>query len=207
MARLYGYEVYPDQTVTTRLAVAVWLVDDFTGKSPIGSVEVLLEGLILKPVKNSSGYYLFLDLPGGEYQVRVKSDYYFDENETVILATLDPSNPVVEITLKPKPSYPFFPGTTLIRGRVLDADGNPVLGAQVEVRGKGITNQTTEKGELVLYFKGLKDEDLKDDKFIMIDRRATVSLEATYESANVIVEVGEVEVGKTTILEASIILT
>jgi hypothetical protein len=207
MTLLNGYEVYPDQTTAARLGAAVWLIDDFTGKPPIGNVEVLLEGVKLKSLKNPSGYFLFLNLPGGEYQVWVKSDYYFDEKETVVLATPDSRNPLVEIKLKPKPSYPFFSGTTLIRGRVLDTDENPLPGALVKVRGKGITNKTTKKGELVLYFKGLKDEDLIDDKFIKGDSGATIFLEATHESANVIIEVDEVEVGKTTILEAPIIIS
>jgi hypothetical protein len=199
MAILYGYEVYPDLEITTRLSVAVSLMDDFTGEQPIGSVMVFLSVPRLEPIKNPSGYYLFLDLPDSEYQVRVESAYYFDVNEKVVPANLAPLNPVIEIILKPKPSYPFSSGTTLIRGMVRDSDENPVPGAQVEVSGKGINNMTSEKG--------LKDDDLINDKFIKDNGDKIVFLEAINESASGKVEVEQVEVGKTTILEAPIIIS
>lgn len=206
MAILYGYEVYPDREITTKLAVALLLKDDYTEKQPIGKVKVFMEELETKPIKNPSGYYLFLDLPDGEYRLRVESDYYFDMAETVALASLDPMNPVVEINLKPMPSYPFSPGTTLIRGMVQNLTGDPVPGAQVQVTGKPIDNETTGKGEWVLYFKGLKDTDLHLKKYIKGNGNDTVFLEASHDSTSGTVVVEKVEVGKTTILEAPIIL-
>ena len=157
MPVLYGYEVYPDRKITTTLSMAVWLKDDYTEKPPIGSVEVLLVGQEKKSVKNPGGYYLFLDLPNGEYQVRVESEHYFAVNTTVNLPGPDP---VIEITLIPRPSYPFLYGTTLIRGVFLDADGNPVSDANMEVIDKDISTITTQKGEFVVYFKGLTDGDV-----------------------------------------------
>jgi hypothetical protein len=76
---------------------------------------------------------------------------------------LPSSNPVVEITLKPRPSYPFSAGTTLIRGIFLDTAGNPVPGAEVKVVEKGISTITTPKGEFVFYFKGLTDDDVFEE--------------------------------------------
>ena len=160
MAILNGYEVYPDQKITTTLSMAVWLKDDYTGKPPIGRVEVFLVGQEVKSVKNPSGYYLFLDLPAGQYQVRVESEYYFAVDKTVNLPGPDP---VEEITLNPKPSYPFSAGTTLIRGIFLDTAANPISEATVKVVEKAISTITTPKGEFVFYFKGLTDDNVIEE--------------------------------------------
>ena len=143
--------------LTTKLSLAVSLIDDYTGKQPIGRVKVFLAGEDLESVKNPSGYYLFLDLPGGQYQVRVEAEHYFAGDTTVDLPALDP---LKEITLIPRPSYPFLSGATLIRGMVCDIEENPVAAAGVEVTDKNISTITTEKGEFVLYFKGLIEEDI-----------------------------------------------
>ncbi len=100
---------------STKLSLAVSLLDDYSKGKPIGRVEVSLEGRKEKPVKNLSSYYLFLDLPDDAYTVQVGSDYYFDEELDIYLAGF--KEPTA-INLKPKPSYPFSQGATLIRGAV-----------------------------------------------------------------------------------------
>ncbi|MCK5057100.1 MAG: hypothetical protein KAT34_10620, partial [Candidatus Aminicenantes bacterium] len=138
MAILYGYDFFPDQRITGKLSMAVFLVDDYTGNQPIGGVKVFLEGQDLKSVKNPSGYYLFLDLPGTKYRIRVISDHYFAETIPVKLSDLVTGQPVVDIRLKPKPSYPFPSGATLIRGMVRDINNSPVSRARVEILTKGV---------------------------------------------------------------------
>ncbi len=160
MAILYGYEVYPDRKITTKLSMAVFLVDDYTGKPPIGSLEVFLVNQEVKSFKNPSGYYLFLDLPGGQYQIRVEAEHYFAVNTTVDIPGPDP---VIEITLIPRPSYPFSAGTTLIRGVFQDTAANPVPEAMVKVLEKNISTITTQEGEFVFYFKGLTDDDVFEE--------------------------------------------
>ena len=146
---------------TTRLSFAVVLLDDYSRGKPIGRVDVSLKKRKQKPIKNLSSYYLFLDLPDGTYTVQVRSDYYFDEDSGAINPVeLDPKNPVVNITLKPNPSYPFPPGATLIRGKVCDSAGKAVSGAKVKAKGWDVENKTTEKGEFVLYFGPLTDEEI-----------------------------------------------
>ncbi|RZN35874.1 MAG: hypothetical protein EFT35_08295, partial [Methanophagales archaeon ANME-1-THS] len=53
---------------TAKLAFAASLLDDYSGGTPIGHVEVGLEGRKEKPIKNLSSYYLFLDLPDDSYR-------------------------------------------------------------------------------------------------------------------------------------------
>ena len=196
--------------ITTTLSLAVSLQDDYTGDRPIGGVKVFLEGRDLKSVKNPSGYYLFLDLAGSEYQVRVETDYYFSEKTTVKLPELDPLNPVVQVKLKPEPSYPFSPGTTLIRGMVYGSDQNPAAGAKVEVPGKNVNNITTEKGEFVLYFKGLSEEDIIKEgnkRFVKGNEGKTVHLEAAHGAKTGTKDLKEVREGQTTALARPIILS
>jgi len=102
---------------TTKLSLAVFLLDDYSGGMPIGEVNVSLKGIEEKPIKNPGSYYLFLNLPGDTYTVWVRSGHYFaGESGTIDIAELDPADPVVSITLKPDPSYPFPPGSNLDTG-------------------------------------------------------------------------------------------
>ncbi len=97
-----------DRKITTRLSLVVALTDNYTGKQPIGDVKVLFEGHQLEAIKNHSGYYLFLNLPDGEYTVRVESEYYFESKAIVKISNSEPLEPlVVNITLLPVTLLPF----------------------------------------------------------------------------------------------------
>ncbi len=144
---------------TTKLSLAVFILDDYSGGMPICAVNVSLKDGAEKPIKNPGSYYLFLNLPGDTYTVRVMSDYYFaEESGTINIDELDPADPVVSITLKPDPSYPFPPGANLIRGMVYDSEGKSISGARVSVLGIDIWNKTTEQGEFVLYSGALTED-------------------------------------------------
>jgi len=183
---------------TTKLAFTVFPLDDYSKGKPIGRVDVSLGRRKEKPIRNLSSYYLFLDLPGDTYTVQVRSDYYFDEETEVPFHNLEPKNPVVNITLMPKPSYPFPPGATLIRGTVYDSRGKAVSGAKVRVKEKGVENKTTEKGEFVLYFEPLTDDEIiwEDGKrFVKGDSDKIIHLEVVGVAEPI--ELGAEE-GKTT---------
>jgi hypothetical protein len=263
---------------STKLSLAVSLLDDYSRGKPIGRVEVSLKGRKEKPIRNLSSYYLFLDLPDDAYTVQVGSDYYFDEYSGTYLfswenvpgddsdrllrflvddlgidwaenaeihksddgktirifkdensaeikideeqekATLKISDGrthdlkvksengklklyklVVNITLKPKPSYPFPPGATLIRGMVYDSAGKAVSEAKVKVKGKDVENKTTKEGEFVLYFRPLtEDEIIRVDgkKFVKGNGDKTLYLEVEYDGVIETIEF-EAEEGKT----------
>lgn len=150
------FTAYPGDVKTTNLSLAVRLTDDYTEKEAIGYIKVILEDGDVKAVKNLSGYYLFNDLAAGNYTVSVESDVYFAEEKVVTMPLPDPRNPVVEIILKPVPAYPFPGNATLVRGLV--SNTNPVVNADVKVLGKTIETKTDERGEFILYFKGIKTE-------------------------------------------------
>ena len=140
-----------------KLSMAVYPIDDYSNGGIIGDVEISLKNQNVKPVRNPSGYYLFFDLSDGSYTVQVTNTiYYFDEenvNVNVQLADLDAQNPVVNITLKPKPPYPFPSSATLIRGFLQDSQHKGVSGAVIKVRGSDIQTRTAENGEFVIYFR------------------------------------------------------
>jgi len=203
---LYGYKFFPDQIISYKLSFAVFLLDDYTGKKPIGRIKVSLEGVDGKSVRNRSGYYLFLNLTGVELRIRVTADYYFSETIPLKLSDLDPEHPVVDIMLKPTPFYPFPSGTTLIRGMARDRNNKPVPGARVKIPTKGISARTTDRGEFVLYLKGIKEEDIIDKKFIKGYSGKTIRLEAAYELMSGSRELKGVKEGCTTSLKKPIIL-
>lgn len=150
------FTAYPGDTIITNLSMAVWLTDDFTGREPVGNIKVIIKEGNIKAGSNLSGYHIFTDLAAGNYTVRTESDLYFSEDVTVDTAALPPKNPVVEIALKPKPSYPFPDWATLVRGLV--SNTGSVADAEISVTGRPVKSKSDEKGEFVLYFKGVKKE-------------------------------------------------
>jgi hypothetical protein len=154
----YAY-VFPFPS-SLSLSFAVWVVDDYTQKEPLGEVCVTLKGKnvpTVKAVKNLSGYYTFSGLPEGKYSLNVEPELYFSEEKVVDTRSFIGSNePVVEIFLMPKPSY-LFPGkATLLRG-MLAAEQELLSGIIIEAisksTGRKIWGIPDEKGEFVLYFK------------------------------------------------------
>lgn len=152
------FTAYPGDVRITILSLAVWVMDDFTKNKPAGDIKVLIEEGDINAVKNLSGYYLFNDLADGNYNIIIESDLYFSEEMAVAVPRPDPKNPVIEITLKPRPSYPFPNNATLVRG--LFSNAGPLANAAVKVIGKTIETITDERGEFILYFKGIKKEDI-----------------------------------------------
>jgi hypothetical protein len=149
-----------DRRITTRLSLAVSLIDDYTKKEEIlGKAKVSMPSLRLEAVKNLSGYYIFCDLPDDTYSIQIESDYYMDLEVADIVI---PASEYAEETvyLPPGPSYPFPSWATLIRGTVKDSLGNSIGGAAVEVNMPEsppyseytVRTKTTSRGQFVLYF-------------------------------------------------------
>jgi hypothetical protein len=142
------------------LSFAVWLVDDYTQKGPLGDVRVTVNGensTNVKAVKNLSGYYIFSGLPEGKYTLSVESVHYFSDKRIVDTSSFVGSKePVVEVFLKSRPSYPFPDRATIVRG-VLDAEPGILSGITVKAVLKAscreVLSMPDENGEFVIYFK------------------------------------------------------
>lgn len=177
----------------TRLGLALSLTDDFTGKQPIGGLAVSLDGK--QALRNPSGYYLFLNMQAGAHQLKIETDFYFDQETDLNLEL--PSPWLTALTLKPGPAYPFAANVTLVRGVVYNAGGDPVSGATASIQGRDIEGMTTEQGEFVLYFKGLTASDIivsGGKRYVRRGGSRNVKLQVTcpgYKKKTVQVEVEE----------------
>jgi hypothetical protein len=158
--RIDGREVVLDTTFVIHVSLAVVLVDSSTNAQATGRVRVLLQELSQEGRVNPSGYFLFLNIRDGLYTVRVESEHYLDEEVMVSVPASPPEYPVVTIFLHPRPSYPFAPGATLIRGLVRDAVDRPVADARVDIVGRNIANHSVQNGEFVLSFGALREQDV-----------------------------------------------
>ncbi len=147
---------------TRKLSLAINLLDDYTSRGVANNLDVLIKGHNVKPIRNPSGYYLFFDLPDDNYTVLVKGGkYYFDEEkEAVRPDDLDELNPVMDITLKPAPSYNFPSTATLVRGHLKDSGGSGISGAVLRIKGFDAKTGTNDKGDFVIYLRGLKKNDV-----------------------------------------------
>jgi hypothetical protein len=137
--RANRFIAYQDHTMARKVSLAVWLIDEVTGQRPTRDVTVRLKGVTQKPVRNPSGYYCFTDLADGEYTLvvqadPVRSDWFVAAAASITLPRPDHLEPVVEIILQPKSSYPFPMHMTLVRGVVIDSSAaEPKLLSDVPV--------------------------------------------------------------------------
>ncbi len=149
---------YEGDKITNNLSLAISLKDDYTNAAPAGNIKVIINEGEIKANKNLTGFYIFNDIPPGSYNILIESEFYFTEEKLVNLPLPDPKNPLVEISLTQKPSYPFAANATLIRGIV--TNGDPVAGADITVISKSIKTRTNDRGEFVLFFKGIAQENI-----------------------------------------------
>lgn len=132
--------------VLSGLSIAIQLQDKSARlPAPSGLIEVILKGPNRKAIKNPSGYFVFLGLEDGDYEVQIDSAHYLSKDFAISLP--DPGPPpddevnfvdlgeavLAEVTLIPDVSYPFPSGATLLRGQVLESSGAPVPAALLTV--------------------------------------------------------------------------
>ena len=125
-------QFYPVEKTTKKVSLAVRVIDDYTLREPVGRIKVGIKETLAGPVKNLSGYYVFTDLPPGNYVVVVASQYYFTGEEPVNTGVIDAKNPVLHVSLTPHSAYPFAGGAALIMGLVRGAAGKCLAEAGVQ---------------------------------------------------------------------------
>lgn len=144
--------------------MAVQLVDSLTGGTPVGEPTLTVTNADIEPVRNPSGYRVFVDLAdeSNTLDLRVESEAYLDAEQSETPATLPDDDPLVEIPLEPGPGYPFGRGETLVRGLVEDGK-EPVAGADVEYVEREASTRTDERGDFALPIERLPAEDIGTD--------------------------------------------
>lgn len=201
--RVYDEEKLEERA--TRVSLAVVLVDAFTGGRPRGDPSVSIDGTPADPVLNASGYHVFVDLDlAGDVTVSVDGGAYYadpeDKTETV------PAADSVEFELVPTPTYPFPPGTSLVRGRVLDetgAEASRVADAHVRVDDIDRPTTTTSDGEYVVCFAGADPVSIVRDGdtwFVRVNGAdPTITVEADGLGSRSITE--PIPAGRTTVVD------
>lgn len=113
----------------TRFSLAVCLLDaNHTDNPRLAGAAVTLEGVLSKPVRKASGWFIFTDLQEGTYRLNVNIPDYFSESIEIVV---DAGHPVVYVPLIPLPSYPFVEGATLLRVCFRNNSGLPVAGVRL----------------------------------------------------------------------------
>lgn len=199
---------------TTRLSLAVRLVDAFTDGRPVGSQRVSIEGVDAEPVRNPSGYHVFRDLAADTVTLVVDGGPRYDDArvedvEVVDLTApdhgVDPADPatwpVETVELAPSPTYEFPAGTTLVRGTVRDSSDETVAGATVSVRDAPPEAETDENGGYVLFFGPELSADVSVDGGLVEVDDANPVVEASHPDHGTASETVEVEEGALTVLD------
>lgn len=167
------YVAYLGEVRSTGLSLAVRIIDDYTGKEPIGNIKVLIKEGNKKAIKNPSGYYLFNDLAGGNYTVSMESDYYFPEERTVDTSKIHTS----DITLEFDNSGPPAKATnTQLKAVSKLQDGDVVefynSGGQIEQRSItdiDVNNRTISWTRELKYDFSKKGSNVKVLKYIILE--------------------------------------
>lgn len=85
------------------LRMAVILKDNATlDKSVKGEVFLKSDRLRNKPIRHSTGYFLFIDLPEGKYTLTAGGKFYGQQDFLIDTGTLDRREPFVELFLEQK---------------------------------------------------------------------------------------------------------
>jgi hypothetical protein len=143
------------ETRKTKLSLAVLAKDAFVPAEALkGGVSLQVNGRYGPVFQNRMGYWLFLDLPEGAYNVKAAGDYYSVKLLNAV-GGLNPLRPVLEINLEPNASYPFPNGTTLLRGTVKNAESAVLTDVKITVDGEDRQVFTDGQGAFALYFKNV----------------------------------------------------
>jgi hypothetical protein len=194
-----------------RVSFAVRLQDDFSGEPylvPGSKVRIEENGRIA--FENPSLYQVFTGVSETQVTIRVENKYYFPKRVSVNLPGLDARNPVVNVTMKPNCLYLFPPGTTLVRGLILDSGSHPAEGAQVSAAGSTVTNESGADGRFVLYWRPLEEDDVavvNHHRHLKIGGGTSIQLNVSHPAFQPkTVTIGTVVEGELKLLTAPVIL-
>ncbi len=94
------------ETIKSVLSLGVLLKDDSTpDKRVTGEVFLLAQGLKRQPVRHRTGYFFFMDLPEGEYQLTAGGKFYQQEDFLIDTESVKPGEPFVELFLRKRGQY------------------------------------------------------------------------------------------------------
>src|SRR5262245_11896140 len=148
------------QQRVSKLSLAVQLKPEPIARA-LGTVEVSAAGAGRRFLAqlSPSGFFVFNELPPGDYLVQIRAQLFLDEARPVSLPLKGTHGPLLQVPLKPKWCYPFGAGATLVLGTVRGPDG-PVPDATLKLGGSTLESRTDRDGRFVLCFPPAKEEAL-----------------------------------------------
>lgn len=193
------------------LSVAIQPIDDFSEQRfLLGQTKVFLKEYNKAALQNPSGYYVFLDLNVDTFTVGIENRNYFSEEVEVDIPHITTKYPVVTVRMKPNYFYPFPLRSTLIRGKVVNKEGNPVSGASIEVYRSNIINKSEQDGRFVLYFDPLTEDDIKIEngrRYVKINSSVNIRLEIKHPNyRDEEISINNVEEGEEILLTEPVLL-
>lgn len=112
-----------------KVSLVLWLMDQYRSLGCNEEISVYLNDYPAAFQRKAGGYLIFTDLEEDCCRLSIESQYYFKEQLEINLKSLNRSEPIVYVPLKPAPSYPFNPGATLIRASLSDKKGHALKAA------------------------------------------------------------------------------
>lgn len=117
-----------------KLSAVVQLIDGFSQAPAVGFLpRFLLNQKPFLPLAKPQAFYAFSDLDDGDYRLTALAPQFFAQEVAFqVPLRLPLAAAIVPCYLAPSPLYPYPPGTTLIRGQVLQAGTkSPLAGVSV----------------------------------------------------------------------------
>jgi hypothetical protein len=140
MTRRFAVDV-PEVAYERTAMLGVELLDAVTLERVTQGVDVEAKGIAAPPVLSHSGLYVWVErdatrIPAFAAQFAGLRIEPFDAPfEPVELSAAQVNRPVHSLQLHPLSSYPFAPGTTAIRGRLVENDAMPPQVPRVPIPG------------------------------------------------------------------------
>lgn len=138
----------------TSLTMAVMLKDDISpDKKVIG--DVFLKAGEKTIIRHNTGYFLLMNLPEGKYNLTVGGTFYKQGDIQVDTKSINPKQPLVDLFLNPKATYPFPAGITILKGKIVDTENKPVPGASIKIKGMTESAISEDDGGFFIVFKAM----------------------------------------------------
>lgn len=159
-----------------RVSLVVCPVDNFTGEIITKrNIKMTLYGHDQKPLINAEGYRIFSNLKSNKYILQVRSQEYLAEDMAIDLGSLNPLAPLLILSLRPSPAYPFPRWASLIRMSLREADGTVLAGLPVKAyivttacaRAKVAMTGELAEGEREIHISGQAGRISPGDEFFM----------------------------------------
>jgi len=117
-------------TIRKRASVIFYLVDDFFGKA-VKTANISVSGQDLPFVNKQDGYYVFPNLPQGNYTFTIQAPNYLSTERSCPVSEDQPA--IIQINMQHDTSSRLIDDITRIKGTLTDKNGNLLKNEIIEV--------------------------------------------------------------------------